>query len=99
MPSPLISFAQSTGAALLQNGRELMIAGAVFAGLAFIAVGREAIAKARNARGEVTTNLGLWVFDIIVMTPVFAISTAGMGALMQNAGLILAPPKFWAHAP
>ncbi len=99
MPHDLPSSVQSTTAALLQNGRELLIAGAVFAALALIAGGREAIAKARNARGEVTTNLGLWVFDIIVMTPVFAVLTAVMGAAMQNGGLILVHPNFWAHWP
>jgi len=99
MPPALLSFVQSTAAALLQNGRELLIAGAIFAVIALIAGGRTAIAKARNARGEVTTNLGLWVFDIIVMTPVFAVLTAAMGAAMQNGGLILVHPNFWTHWP
>src|SRR5262245_28255393 len=99
MPPALISFVQSTTASLLQNGRELLIAGAVFAALALVAGGREAISKARNARGEITTNLSLSLFDIVVMTPVFGILLALMGAAMQRAGLILVRPDFWAHAP
>ncbi len=99
MPPALLTLVQSTSAALLQNGRELAIAGAVFAVIALIARGGEAIAKARKARAEVTTNLGLWVFDILVMTPVFAILTALMGAAMQNAGLILLQRDFWTHWP
>ncbi len=93
----LMSFAQSSAASLLQNGREVLIAGLVFAAAAFIAGGHDALRKARNAQGEVAINLGLWVFDIVVMTPVFAILTALMGAAMQRGGLILVHPNFWAR--
>jgi len=64
-----------------------------------VAGGREAFTKARNARSEIVTNLSLNLFDIIVMTPVFGILLAAMGAAMQHAGLVLVRPNSWAHMP
>src|SRR4051812_13056129 len=96
---PLFASLQSTLASLQKAGGELVIMSLIFATIAVVAGGHEAFTKARNARGEIVTNLSLNLFDIIVMTPVFAILLAAMGAAMQHAGLALIRPNFWAHMP
>lgn len=97
MTDGLLLFLQSTLASLQKAGGELVIMSLIFATIAVVAGGREAFTKARNARGEIVTNLSLSLFDIIVMTPVFGILLALMGAAMQRAGLILVHPNFWAR--
>ena len=99
MPPELLAIVNSTATSLRDGAVALIIPALVFVVLAFIARGRGAINKAAAASGEVTTNLALYVFDILVMTPVFAILLAGMGAAMQRSGLMLVHPDFWAHAP
>jgi hypothetical protein len=99
MTDDLLLFLRSTLASLQKAGGELLIMSLIFATIAVVAGGREAFTKARNARGEIITNLSLSLFDIIVMTPVFAILLALMGTAMQRAGLILVRPQFWARTP
>jgi sterol desaturase/sphingolipid hydroxylase (fatty acid hydroxylase superfamily) len=99
MTDDLLLFLHSTLASLQKAGGELLFMSLIFAAIAVVAGGREAFSKARNARGEIITNLSLNLFDIIVMTPVFGILLALMGGAMQRVGLILVHPDFWAHTP
>jgi sterol desaturase/sphingolipid hydroxylase (fatty acid hydroxylase superfamily) len=99
MTDDLLLFLQSTLASLQKAGGELLIMSLIFATIAVVAGGREAFTKARNARGEIITNLSLCLFDIIAMTPVFGILLALVGAAMQHAGLILVRTDFWTHTP
>jgi sterol desaturase/sphingolipid hydroxylase (fatty acid hydroxylase superfamily) len=99
MSDDFLLLLQSALASLQRAGGEILLAALIFATIAVVAGGREAFTKARNARGEIITNLSLNVFDIIVMTPVFGILLALMGSAMQRAGLVLVRPDFWAHIP
>lgn len=71
----------------------------IFAGLALAARGVEALRAARAASSEVRTNLALFVFDVIVVTPLLAIGLTFTGALLQTAGLRLFAPAQWSALP
>jgi sterol desaturase/sphingolipid hydroxylase (fatty acid hydroxylase superfamily) len=95
----LLSVFNSAASSLWDGATALIIPALVFALFALIAHGSAALAKARNAAGEVMTNLALLAFDVLVMAPLLSILLALMGAAMQNAGLILVHPDFWGRWP
>jgi sterol desaturase/sphingolipid hydroxylase (fatty acid hydroxylase superfamily) len=99
MPPELLAIVDATATSLRDGAVALIPPALAFGVLALIARRSGAIEKARAAAGEVTTNLALYAFDILVMTPVFAILLGAMGAAMQHAGLILVHSDFWTHAP
>jgi sterol desaturase/sphingolipid hydroxylase (fatty acid hydroxylase superfamily) len=99
MPPELAAIVGSCAASLWEGAKALLGPSAAFAALALVARGSGAIGKARAASGEVTTNLALYVFDILAMTPLLAVLLAVLGGAMQRAGLILVHPSFWARSP
>jgi sterol desaturase/sphingolipid hydroxylase (fatty acid hydroxylase superfamily) len=71
----------------------------IFAALAFAARGLESLRTARKATPEVRTNLALFTFDIIAVTPLLALALGAVAALMQQNGIRLLAPATWQSLP
>lgn len=69
-----------------------------FAALALVFRGAAALRTARAATGEVRTNMLLFVFDVIVVTPALALLLAASGGWIQAHGLTL-PAAMWEGLP
>jgi sterol desaturase/sphingolipid hydroxylase (fatty acid hydroxylase superfamily) len=69
-----------------------------FAVLALLFRGAAALRAARAATGEVRTNMLLFVFDIIAVTPLLALLLTASGAWIQSRGLAL-PASSWSALP
>ncbi|PZO54141.1 MAG: fatty acid hydroxylase [Alphaproteobacteria bacterium] len=71
----------------------------IFAGAALAFRGVEALHTARRASGEVRTNLLLFTFDIIAVTPLLVLMMASVGAWLQTQGLRLFSAAQWEALP
>ncbi|KQV09095.1 hypothetical protein ASC89_03160 [Devosia sp. Root413D1] len=83
------------GSALWDGGAALILPALFFAVLAVLVKKREALAALRRAAGEIRINLGLYLFDTLMMLPILGLVTGFAQAAMQGAGLILVPAAFW----
>jgi len=84
---------------LLANARDLIWPALGFAALALIVRGAASLRTARAATSEVRTNMLLFVFDIIAISPLLALAVAAMGAAIQQHGFILLSPATWSALP
>jgi sterol desaturase/sphingolipid hydroxylase (fatty acid hydroxylase superfamily) len=71
----------------------------IFAGIALAARGAAALKAARNAAGEVRTNLILFGFDVLFVTPLIVLLLGAAGAFIQEHGLQLMSPQSWDALP
>jgi sterol desaturase/sphingolipid hydroxylase (fatty acid hydroxylase superfamily) len=71
----------------------------IFAGVALAFRGVEALHTARRASAEVRTNLILFTFDIIAVTPLLVLMIASVGAWLQAQGLRLFSAAQWEMLP
>jgi sterol desaturase/sphingolipid hydroxylase (fatty acid hydroxylase superfamily) len=76
----------------------LAVPAPIFAAIALIARGIEALHTARNAAPEVRTNGFLFVFDVLITTPLLVILLALTGGLIQRSGVTL-PTETWSALP
>jgi sterol desaturase/sphingolipid hydroxylase (fatty acid hydroxylase superfamily) len=76
----------------------LVLPSLIFAAIALVARGVEALHTARNAAPEIGTNGFLFVFDVLITTPLLVIALAFTGGLIQRSGLTL-PTETWANLP
>lgn len=88
----------SSGRALLDSALDLAPAALGFAALALVVRGVAALRTARAASGEVRTNMALFVFDILLVSPALALVVGSAGAFVQQHGLTLAP-AMWSALP
>lgn len=77
----------------------LIIPAIIFAAIALAARGLESLRTARNATPEVRTNLALFIFDVIAVTPLLALALGAVAALMQQHGLRFISPDTWQALP
>lgn len=87
------------GVAAWAAATALVIPALIFAAIALIARGRDAIRAARNAAGEVRVNLTLYALDALFVAPTLGIAAAALAGLLQRNGLTLFEPRDWAAAP
>lgn len=71
----------------------------IFGGVALAFRGVEALHTARRASAEVRTNLILFTFDIIAVTPLLVLMMASVGAWIQAQGLRLFSAAQWEMLP
>jgi sterol desaturase/sphingolipid hydroxylase (fatty acid hydroxylase superfamily) len=71
----------------------------IFAAIAFAARGVESFRTARAASPEIRTNLALFTFDIIAITPLLTLLLGFTSALIQQNGLRLIAPSAWENIP
>lgn len=95
--SALASFLAAGAAALVESAKSLALPALLFAAIALAAGGAGAVRKARNAAGEVRTNLMLFALDAAFVAPLLGLALAASGAAVQNAGL--AAPIDWSALP
>ena len=76
----------------------LAVPALVFATIALVARGLEALRTARNATREVRTNGILFAFDVLITTPLLVILLAFTGGLIQRGGFTL-PTETWISVP
>src|SRR5262249_4440621 len=95
----LTDAAQDAGAALWDAARDVTMVGAAIVAIAFIARGVQSLQRARAASGEIGTNVTLYIFDIIVVTPLLGLALAAMGGWMQSADITLLHPDLWIQLP
>lgn len=95
MPDQLID----TGAALYSAFRGLFWLALVFAIVALAARGVEALRTARAASAEVRTNVILFAFDILFVTPLLLTLLGITGLVIQQNGLALLQPTNWSALP
>lgn len=95
----MTEFFNDTAASLLANARDLALPALGFAALALIVRGAASFATARAATSEVRTNMLLFVFDIIAISPLLAIAIAAMGAAIQQHSFVLVSPATWHALP
>jgi len=91
--------AEAAGATLWGAVASLLAPGLIAIGLGYAARRRQSLQRARAAAGEITTNLCLFGFDVIVVTPLLALLLAAMGAWMQRNSIAIVHPHFWSHLP
>jgi sterol desaturase/sphingolipid hydroxylase (fatty acid hydroxylase superfamily) len=95
----LLNAGNDAGQSIWSAGAALVAPAIIFALLALAFRGVSALRTARNAAGEIRINMMLFVFDVLVVSPLLGVAAGLMGAAMQRAGLSLFHPDFWAHAP
>jgi len=95
----MTEFFQATFETLSANARGLALPALGFAALALIVRGAASLQTARAATSEVRTNMLLFVFDIIAVSPLLAIAVAALGAAIQQHGFILIAPATWHALP
>jgi sterol desaturase/sphingolipid hydroxylase (fatty acid hydroxylase superfamily) len=74
----------------------LLLSALIFACLALVLKGREAIAAARRAAAEVRINLWLYVIDVALVAPGLALLVQAVQEVVTRSGLALAGPETWA---
>ena len=79
--------------------RDLIWPALGFAALALIVRGAASLRTARAATSEVRTNLLLFVFDVITISPLLALAVAAIGAAIQQHGFVLVAPTTWSALP
>lgn len=84
---------------LLIAARGLLIPALIFAAIAFAARGVVSFRTASAAAPEVRTNLALFTFDIIAITPLLTLLLGFTSALIQQNGLRLIAPERWSELP
>lgn len=82
---------------LASDLRALAICAVVFAGLAWLVKGRQAIADARAAAGETRINLIMSVLGQLTVSPLIAFLTLGLIALWKSHGLQVLQPQLLAR--
>ncbi|QGZ93298.1 sterol desaturase family protein [Terricaulis silvestris] len=95
----MTSFVLTSWDALLDSARALVIPALIFAAIAFAARGVESLRTARAATPEVRTNLALFTFDIVAVTPLLVLALGAVSALMQQNGIRLIAPDTWSALP
>jgi sterol desaturase/sphingolipid hydroxylase (fatty acid hydroxylase superfamily) len=95
----MTEFVALSWSALVSHARDLLIPALIFAAIALVARGAAALRTARAAAPEVRTNLILFAFDVVAVTPLLAMALAASGALIQSAGLRLISAEQWAALP
>jgi sterol desaturase/sphingolipid hydroxylase (fatty acid hydroxylase superfamily) len=75
----------------------LLLPALIFAAIAFAARGVESLRTARTASPEVRTNLALFTFDIIAITPLLTLLLGFSSALIQHHGFRLIAPERWSE--
>jgi sterol desaturase/sphingolipid hydroxylase (fatty acid hydroxylase superfamily) len=95
----MTSFVLSSWEALLDSARGLLLPALIFAAIAFIARGVESLRTARAATPEVRTNLLLFTFDVIAVTPLLVLALGAISTLMQQSGIRLIAPDTWSALP
>lgn len=85
--------------ALLQAAIGLVWPTLFFAMLAFLVRRGAAIGVARNAAGEVGTNLSLFIIDVVLVVPALTLAIAAVAGWMQGLGWALVPESFWGGWP
>lgn len=95
----LSAFFNTSLAALWAAAADLCLPALIFAAIALAARGAAAIATARNAAGEIRTNVILNIIDIIFIGPLVALSVGAAGAWLQRSGLALLDPAQWRAPP
>lgn len=95
----LSTFISTSGAALWNAAVDLWLPALIFAAIALLARGKLAIETARNASGEIRTNVILNVIDIVFIGPIVALSVAAAGAWLQRSGIFLMNPAEWSAWP
>ena len=93
------SLFETAGLSLKTAAFALIAPAILFAGVALFAHGRGALGKARDATGEVRTNMLLYGFDALLVGPALAIAMGFVGAWQQRAGLPLLQPSDWSALP
>jgi sterol desaturase/sphingolipid hydroxylase (fatty acid hydroxylase superfamily) len=71
----------------------------VFSAIALIARGAGSLRTARSAAGEISTNITLFVIDLMFIAPALALLLAAMGAWMQANGVTAIARDAWAAWP
>ena len=94
-----MDFAARAANDLWNAARDLALPALGFAALALIVRGAASLTTARAATREVRTNMLLFLFDIIAISPLLAIAVAAMGAAIQQHGFILIAPATWNALP
>jgi sterol desaturase/sphingolipid hydroxylase (fatty acid hydroxylase superfamily) len=93
----LAPFIQDSASALWGGFTALMWPAVIFAGVALAARRHAAVRAARSATAEVRTNLILFGFDVVFVTPLLAFALGATGAWIQQSGLVL--PVDWSALP
>ena len=73
----------------------LVLSGSCFCLLALLVKGREAIAAARRAAGEIRVNVALYAIDVLLVAPVLAVGVTLLRAGMRDGGLALVDEGVW----
>src|SRR5262245_43519256 len=84
---------------LLNAASALIIPALIFAAIAFAARGVESLRTAGAASPEVRTNLTLFAFDIIAVTPLLTLLLGFTSALIQRHSFTLFAPSAWDTIP
>jgi sterol desaturase/sphingolipid hydroxylase (fatty acid hydroxylase superfamily) len=92
-----LAFLKTSASSLSTAFGALVWPALVFAAIALAARGLAALRTARAASAEVRTNLVLFAFDVVCITPVLALCLGAMGAWIQQHGLRL--PIEWLALP
>ncbi|WP_395646534.1 sterol desaturase family protein [Terricaulis sp.] len=93
------SFIDTSAAALWNAAVDLWLPALIFAAIALAARGAASIATARNAAGEIRTNVILNIVDIVFIGPIVALSIGAAGAWLQRSGWMLFDPAQWRALP
>ena len=94
-----MNFAAHALTDLWNASRDLLWPALAFAALALVVRGVAALRTARAATGEVRTNMLLFAFDILAVSPLLAIALAAIGQALQHSGITLLAPQTWTHLP
>jgi len=77
----------------------LLLSACVFALIALLVKGRQAIAAAERARKELPVNLSLYVLDVLLVAPVIAIVVLAIRSAVASHSLEVIEPQAWAISP
>src|SRR5215475_3386888 len=98
MPADLANVLNSIASALKKGALDFLWPALAFALIALFVRGwRGTLDNTKTASGEISTNITLNIFDIIVITPLLAIVLGIMGGWIQRTGFVLVPPNVWAN--
>ena len=95
MVTDVFSLVQATAASLWLSLQVLAISAAIFAFIALLVKGSEAIAAAKRAATEIRVNLGIWVFDVIFVGPLLAALIVITRQVVGATFPVLVPEEFW----
>lgn len=89
----------AAGMSLFIASQVFVMSALVFAWLALIVKGREAIAAAERARKEISINLTIFALDAAFVAPVMAVVVQIIRVGVSTYGVELVPSSFWAQLP